>query len=332
MDAYYLQNQRGSDCHGHGTHVASLAAGLTSGAAPRATVYSVRVLDCGGRGSASVIISGISYAVYRIKSLGRPAVISMSLGGPKQRCIDEAVARAWCLGVTVVAAAGNSYHDDACKYSPAGSPFAITVGATTQADVLASFSNIGTCVDIYAPGHLVPGAGFPCPQCIKSLSGTSMATPLVSGAAAMILQQQPYLTPDQVKELLIYNSLKYAVKHSYWYLPNNRLLHNPSKCKCFFVNPIPPPPNKCKIYCPLPTSTSPTSSIPPTSIQTTTSVTVSICPTFTASPPNEVTLTTNIPSPISSPPTVPPISTPARHSVTPILPTNTPTPSGNLRG
>ena len=126
-----FQRLEGRDCHGHGTHVASLAAGPSSRAAPRATVYSVRIMDCNGRAPASIIISGLSYAAYRIRSLRRPAVVSMSLGGPGLRCLDAAVERAWCLGVTVVASAGNGNHANACRHSPARSPFSITVGATT---------------------------------------------------------------------------------------------------------------------------------------------------------------------------------------------------------
>lgn len=224
----------GVDCHGHGTHVASLAAGKTSGSAPKANVYSVRVLNCNNFGPWSVIIDGLNYAVRTIKERGRPAVISMSLGGGIFQAIDDAVQNAHSMGVTVVVAAGNSLAD-ACSHSPARSPFAITVGGTAEGDVLYSITNGGSCVDIFAPGQNVLGAGFPCNNCSRTLSGTSMATPLVSGVVAILLQRQPGMTPDQVKAKLISDSLKNVINLSR--LPTdlqssspNRLLHITGKC------------------------------------------------------------------------------------------------------
>lgn len=202
--------QEGKDCDGHGTHVASLAAGRSRGSAPKATVYSVRALDCEGSAPWSVIIDGINYAVDQIRGKRRPAVISMSLGGDPSRSVDDAVARAHSMGVTTVVAAGNE-RDDACDYTPSRSSYAITVGGTARRDGLYGFTNGGSCVDIFAPGASIPGARHTCNSCSITFSGTSMATPFVSGVVAILLQRQPGLTPRQIKDKLISDSLKNVI-------------------------------------------------------------------------------------------------------------------------
>lgn len=213
MDNYNRRRRRprtirnGLDCESHGTHVASLAGGRTRGTAPKATLYSVRVLDCQGSGPWSVIIDGLNYAVQQIRSKRRPAVVSMSLGGDYIRSVQDAVRRAHSLGVTVVVAAGNE-RDNACLYSPASSNYVITVGGTAPGDNLYFSTNGGSCVDIYAPGDRIPGAYYTCPTCAITFSGTSMAAPFVSGVAAILLQRQPSLTPSEVKAKLISDSTK----------------------------------------------------------------------------------------------------------------------------
>lgn len=235
MDAYNAVNspttlrQQGRDCHGHGTHVSSLAVGNKSGTAPEAHAYSVRVLNCDNFGPWSVIIDGLNYAVRQIKASRKPSVISMSLSGSRFQAMDDAIRNAHSMGVTIVVAAGNA-RVSSCNSSPAGSPYVITVGGTARGDILYSSTNGGTCVDIFAPGAGISAAAHTCNTCTKTLSGTSMSTPLVSGVAAILLQRQPLLTPDQVKEKIINDSLKNVINFSRFpeNLRNsspNRLLH-----------------------------------------------------------------------------------------------------------
>jgi subtilisin family serine protease len=197
-----------TDCQGHGTHVASTAAGTTWGVAKRATVVPVRVLGCNGSGSASAVIDGIDWSIAN-KGSG-PAVINMSLGAGGFSAIDDAVARATAAGITVVAAAGNE-NSDSCGRSPARAPSAITVGATTSTDARASFSNWGSCLDIFAPGAGITAAlnGTVSSSTVKS--GTSMAAPHVAGAAALYLAAYPTATPAQVTAALTGSARQSAV-------------------------------------------------------------------------------------------------------------------------
>ena len=202
VDAKTGSNRQGWDCHGHGTHVAGLAGGSTYGVADDATLYSLRVLDCDGRGSTSGVIDGINYAATEISSTGRPGIVSMSLGGSYSQSVNDAVEAAVENGAHVVVAAGNE-DTDACTRSPASAPSAITVGATDFINIRASFSNYGTCVDIFAPGEDINSASYSCDSCTTRKSGTSMACPLTSGVAATLLQASPLLTPEQLSQQLI---------------------------------------------------------------------------------------------------------------------------------
>ncbi len=166
------------DCNGHGTHVAGTAAGATYGIAPAATVVSVRVLDCNGSGTLSGVIAGIDWVIQDHTS--KPAVLNMSLGGGLSGILDAAVQRAVDDGISVVVAAGNSTAD-ACGFSPAAAPNAITVGSTTTSDTRSSFSNFGECVDIFAPGSGIKSAWHTGTTATGTISGTSMATPATDG-------------------------------------------------------------------------------------------------------------------------------------------------------
>ena len=200
----------GSDCHGHGTHCAGLAAGRVSGVAYEANVYSIRVLNCQNGGTFSGIINGISHVIKRSKNSGRRTVISMSIIGGFSEAANRAIKAAYDNNIVMVVAAGN-FRRDACAYSPSSSPHAITVGGTQQdGDKLYWFAssynspgtNYGKCVDIFAPGQWVRSASHLSDNHLVSMSGTSMATPMVAGVAATILQEQNWLSPRQVLDVM----------------------------------------------------------------------------------------------------------------------------------
>jgi serine protease len=187
------------DCNGHGTHVAGTAAGTTWGVAKGATVHPVRVLGCNGSGSNSGVIAGIDWlAANHVK----PAVANLSLGGSASAALDQAVKAAVAAGVTFVVAAGND-NIDACSGSPHRVAEAITVGSTSSNDARSSFSNKGACVDIFAPGSAIKSAWYQSNNDTNTISGTSMASPHVAGAAALILGQQPSASPVVVFAQLV---------------------------------------------------------------------------------------------------------------------------------
>lgn len=187
------------DCNGHGTHVAGTAAGSTYGVAKGATVYPVRVLGCNGSGSNSGVIAGVDWVAANHQA---PAVANMSLGGGNSTALDEAVKGAINAGVTFVVAAGND-NTDACSGSPNRVAEAVTVGSTTSSDSRSSFSNKGSCVDIFAPGSAITSAWYQSDNDTNTISGTSMAAPHVAGAAALILSQNPNAAPASVFSTLL---------------------------------------------------------------------------------------------------------------------------------
>lgn len=193
------------DCHGHGTHVAGTVAGTTYGVAKQATIVPVRVLNCYGSGSFSGVIAALDWIVSHHQD-GTPAVANMSLGGGASSTVNAAVARATADGVSVVVAAGNS-NMSACSFSPASAPSAITVGATTSSDARASYSNFGSCLDVFAPGSSILSAypfagGVLNPGATAYMSGTSMASPHVAGVVAAYLSTNPTATPAAVATVL----------------------------------------------------------------------------------------------------------------------------------
>ncbi len=178
-----------TDCNGHGTHVAGTIGGSTYGVAKSVNLVPVRVLDCNGSGTNSGVISGINWAVNQYLANPTPSVMNLSLGGGASAALDTAITSAVNAGITVVVAAGNS-NANACNYSPARAPAAITVGATDNKDVLANFSNTGSCVDISAPGVSITSAWIGSSNsATNTISGTSMASPHVAGAAALALSE-----------------------------------------------------------------------------------------------------------------------------------------------
>jgi subtilisin family serine protease len=187
-----------NDCNGHGTHVAGTVGGATYGIAKGVKLVGVRVLGCDGRGANSGIIKAIDWVAAHA---AKPAVANMSLGGSASPALDAAVERAVTAGITVAVAAGND-NANACNTSPARARDALTVGATTSTDARASFSNYGSCLDLFAPGYQITSTWIGGRTATATLSGTSMATPHVTGAAALVLAAHPGYSPAQVGSAL----------------------------------------------------------------------------------------------------------------------------------
>jgi subtilisin family serine protease len=201
-----------NDCQGHGTHVAGTVGGKTYGVAKAVKLVAVRVLNCAGYGSDADVIAGMDWVAANATL---PAVVNMSLGdviptktmgtnGP----VDDAVKGMIASGITVVVAAGNGWGNgtvgaDACMFPIANVPDAITVAASNATDTRTSWTNYGACIDIFAPGSGIMSASIADPNAAESNSGTSMASPHVAGAAALLLQQRPGATPQQVRDWMV---------------------------------------------------------------------------------------------------------------------------------
>ncbi|MDT9690183.1 S8 family serine peptidase [Streptomyces sp. P9(2023)] len=188
-----------SDGNGHGTHVAGTIAGAANGVAKKAKIVAVRVLDDNGSGTTEQVVAGIDWVT---KNHQGPSVANMSLGGGADPALDEAVKKAIASGVTFGVAAGNE-SSDAGEGSPSRVQEAITVASSTKDDEQSSFSNFGSVVDLYAPGSDITSAWNDSDEGTKTISGTSMATPHVVGAAAVYLAANQDATPDQVAEALV---------------------------------------------------------------------------------------------------------------------------------
>lgn len=204
--AVWGSNQSGdgqdTDCNGHGTHVAGTVGGSTYGVAKGVKLVAVKVLACDGTGTNSGVIAGINWAA---SNKSGPAVANMSLGGGASQAVDDAVSGAVSKGLVMAVAAGNDGLN-ACNYSPARAASAITVGSTTSTDARSSFSNYGSCLDIFAPGSSITSSWNTSDSATKTISGTSMATPHVTGAAALILSVNTSYTPAQVASALTSNA------------------------------------------------------------------------------------------------------------------------------
>jgi subtilisin family serine protease len=211
----------GQDCNGHGTHVAGTVGGSTYGVAKSSLLRAVRVLDCNGSGSTSGVISGVDWVRQNFIA---PAVANMSLGGGVSSALDTAVNNLSNAGVTIAVAAGNS-NANACNSSPARAANAITTGATTTTDARASFSNFGTCVDIFAPGSGILSAWFSSNTATATLSGTSMASPHVAGVAALYKQAVPSASATTVRNAIVNNATTNKVTNAGTGSPN-RLLYS----------------------------------------------------------------------------------------------------------
>lgn len=217
---FYSDDDDASDGYGHGTHVASTIAGARYGVAPKATVHGLRVLGDDGRGSLSGIIKSLDFVAEKG---ARPAVVNMSLRGGYSRAENEAVARVHNAGVTVVVAAGNDRGADACGFSPGSTAEAITVASSTDKDVLSSFSNVGKCVDVIAPGSRITGAWTGGPSVTRTVSGTSMASPHVAGVVALFLGNNKDASPTKVTNELLSHTASGKISGGLGETPNKLL-------------------------------------------------------------------------------------------------------------
>lgn len=203
FDARPQDGQNGQDCLGHGTHVAGSVGGSTYGVAKSVSLIAVRVTTaCTGSYNTNFLLDGLEWVA---ENHINPSVINMSLGEPANNSVDSAVAALTALGITVVVSAGNE-GQDACNKSPARAPEAITVGATTSSDARwtsqTGSSNVGSCVDLFAPGADILSAWYTSNSATQTRSGTSMATPHVSGATARYLQFRTTAAPSEVSSVI----------------------------------------------------------------------------------------------------------------------------------
>lgn len=254
-----------TDCNGHGTHVAGTVGGTKYGVAKDVKLVAVRVLNCSGSGTFAGVIAGIDWVTTEVTNnpANKPAVANMSLGGGANDTVDAAVKRSIAAGVTYGLAAGNDNGGNACNTSPARTPEAITVGSTDRTDARSSFSNLGTCLDIFAPGRDITSAWLTDDNATNTISGTSMATPHVVGAAAVYLGSSPTATPQQVRDALVENATSDTVTNPGAGSPN-KLLH---------ITGTPPgnPPGQC------PATTNDTDTAIPDASTVTSSITIADC-------------------------------------------------------
>jgi subtilisin family serine protease len=211
----------GQDCNGHGTHVSGTIGGSTYGVAKSVNLRGVRVLNCSGSGSNSGVIAGVDFVRLNRQN---PAVANMSLGGGASSALDTAVNNLSNSGVAIAVAAGNS-NANACNSSPARAANAITVGSTTTTDARSSFSNFGSCLDLFAPGSGILSAWATSNTATATLSGTSMASPHVAGVAALYKQANPSASASTVRNAIVNNATTNVVTNAGTGSPN-RLLYS----------------------------------------------------------------------------------------------------------
>jgi hypothetical protein len=212
VDGYdaFGENLDQTDCQGHGTHVAGIAAGSYYGVAKLATIVPVRVLNCSGFGTTTTVIAGLDWILSNHPS-EVAGVVNLSLGGTRDSRVNVAVSNLISAGISVVSAAGN-FGDDACKYSPASAHGVITVGATDSKDMRPSFSNYGDCVDLFAPGLYILSANSLNHSTSKNMSGTSQASPFVAGALAVLYSSGVANSPREA-EAALYEELSGSVEN-----------------------------------------------------------------------------------------------------------------------
>jgi len=221
-----ITGEANTDLNGHGTHCSGTVAGTTYGVAKLANLKAVKVLSASGSGTTAGVISGVNY-VTNSRNLTRPAVASMSLGGGASATLDAAVNASILSGVAYAIAAGND-NSNACNYSPARVATAVTAGATANTDTRSTFSNYGTCVDVFAPGTSITSDWIGSNTATNTISGTSMATPHVAGVLALQLALNGTLTPAQSKAWIQSNGTPGVVGNPGTGSPNILLYSAPS--------------------------------------------------------------------------------------------------------
>jgi len=197
-------DRNAKDCNGHGTHVAGTISGKKYGVAKNIEVVALRVLGCDGRGPFSQVIAGVDWVT---RHADYPAVANVSIGGRPNQAVDDAITASIESGITYTIAAGND-HADACNYSPARTPLALTVGASDKTDQQWRHSNVGRCLDLYAPGVMIRSAWPSNTGITNTISGTSFAAPHVAGTAALYLQVHPRAAPAQVSDAILGGATK----------------------------------------------------------------------------------------------------------------------------
>ncbi|XP_036614107.1 proprotein convertase subtilisin/kexin type 9 [Trichosurus vulpecula] len=220
-------HRQASKCDSHGTHLAGVVSGRDAGVAKGASVRSLRVLNCQGKGTVSGTLIGLEFIrTTQIAQPYSPLVVLLPFAGGYSHILNAACRLMVRTGVVMIAAAGN-YKDDACLYSPASEPEVITVGATNSHDQPITMGTLGTnfgrCVDLFAPGEDIIGASSDCSTCFTSQSGTSQAAAHVVGIAAMLLSADPSLTISELRQRLIRFSIKNAINEA-WFPEDQRLL------------------------------------------------------------------------------------------------------------
>ncbi|KAG8811609.1 subtilisin-like serine protease [Serendipita sp. 401] len=194
-----------TDDNGHGTHTASIAVGAQYGIAKAANVIAVKVLGPDGTAAYSNIIAGLEWVMDSAAASGRPSVANLSLGGPRDSTLDDAVKSTIASGVHVTVSSGNS-GVDASGSSPAGVEEANTVGAADRDNKSAGFSNTGPVVDVYGLGVDVTAAWITGPNSVQALSGTSMSAPRVAGILAVALSKRGKTPPAELSAALLQNA------------------------------------------------------------------------------------------------------------------------------
>ena len=298
------------DCNGHGTHVAGTVGGATFGVAKDVTLYSVRVMGCAGAGSISDAIAGVEWVTNNAAATGRPSVANMSIAAGASNALDSAVKNSIASGISYAIAAGN-YNIDACAVSPARVNTAITVGSSTSSDSRSSFSDYGSCVDIFAPGSSITSAYYSSDTSARIKNGTSMASPHVAGAIALYLEANPSASAAQVFSAIIGQSSENRL--------SNIGVGSPNRLLCIEDCPGSTLPGATAMP-PTATAMPPTATaMPPTA--------TAMPPTATAMPP---TATAMPPTATAMPPTataMPPTATAMPPTATAMPPTATPQPA-----
>ncbi|XP_061859792.1 proprotein convertase subtilisin/kexin type 9 [Colius striatus] len=219
-------HRQASKCDSHGTHMAGVLSGRDAGVATGASIHSLRVLNCQGKGTVSGTLIGLEFIKARLEAEPRmPLLVLLPFAGAYSRVLNAGCRHMAQLGVVMVAAAGN-YKDDACLYSPASEPEVITVGATNSEDQPASIGTLGTnfgrCVDLFAPGDDIIGASSDCSTCFTAQSGTSQAAAHVAGIAAMLLSAEPQLSLAELRQQLLHFATKNTMDMA-WFPEEQRL-------------------------------------------------------------------------------------------------------------